>query len=97
GFAAALRVLRGHKDAEVARLAVPGQTEVAVSASVPLHSVIAWRRGAIEAGQALGTWAADHLRELPRGRLLWEAGAVEAGETLAEWVLAQDARRRSAR
>lgn len=96
-FAAALRGLRGHQDAEVARLSAPGQAEVTVSARIPFHSTAAWQRGAIAAGQTLGEWAAEHLRKLPRGRLLWEAAAVEAGETLAEWVLGQAVRRPSAR
>jgi len=97
GFAAALRDLRRHEDAEVRRLAPPGRTDAMVSVRLPGYAVIAWRRGAIEARQALGEWVAEHLRALPRGRALWEAGAVEAGQTLAEWVLAQDARRRSTR
>lgn len=96
-FAAALRSLRGQQDAEVVRLGVPGQAEVTVSARIPFHSAVAWQRGAIEAGLTLGEWAAEHLRKLPRDRLLWEAAAVEAGETLAEWVLDQAARRPSAR
>lgn len=96
-FAAALRDLRGQQSAGVVRLGAPGQAEVMVSIRIPFHSAVAWRRGAVEAGQTLGEWASEHLQKLPRGRLLWEAAAVEAGETLTEWVLGQAVRRRSAR
>jgi hypothetical protein len=95
-FAAALRASRGQNDTVVIARIGAG-AEVVTYASVPFHSEIAWRRGAIEAGQTLGQWASERIREMPTGRPLWEAAAVEAGETLAEWVLAQDARRRSAR
>jgi hypothetical protein len=98
-FAAAIRALRprNENDQVVARLRAQNEDEVTIRASVPLHAVSAWRRAAIEAQLPLGAWASDHLEAIPRHRLLWEAAAVEAGETLASWVLAQDARRRSAR
>lgn len=96
-FAAAVRALRPRNDQVVTRLRAHNEDEVTVRASVPLYAASAWRRAAIEAQVPLGAWASDHLRALPRRRLLWEAAAVEAGETLASWVLAQDARRRSAR
>lgn|SRR6188474_72533 len=96
-FATAVRALRPRTDQVVTRLRAHNEDEVTVRASVPLHAVSAWRRAAIEAQLPLGAWASDQLRALPRRRLLWEAAAVEAGETLASWVLAQDARRRSAR
>jgi hypothetical protein len=96
-FAAAVRALRPRTDQVVTRLRAHNEDEVTIRASVPLHAASAWRRAAIEAQMPLGAWASDQLRALPRRRLLWEAAAVEAGETLASWVLAQDARRRSAR
>lgn len=96
-YAAAVRALRPRSDQMVTRLRAHDGGEVTVRASVPLHSASAWRRAAIEAQVPLGVWVTDHLSALPRGRLLWEAAAVEAGETLTSWVLAQDARRRSAR
>jgi hypothetical protein len=96
-FAAAIRALQPQSDQVVARLRGHGEDELAIRASVPLHAASAWRRAAIEARLPLGAWATDHIRLMPRRRLLWEAAAVEAGETLASWVLAQDARRRSAR
>jgi hypothetical protein len=96
-FAAAVRALRLQNDQVVARLRAHNEDEVTIRASVPLYTASAWRRAAIEAQMPLGAWANDHLSALPRRRLLWEAAAVEAGETLASWVLAQDARRRSAR
>jgi hypothetical protein len=83
-FVQALRNLHGHESAAIARLRPRGSTDAAITASVPVCAVAAWQRGAIEAKQALGTWAADHLQNLPRGRLLWEAAAVEAGESLTE-------------
>lgn len=98
GFAASVRALRPRTDQVViTRLRVHNEDEVTVRASVPLHSVSAWRRAAIEAQLPLGAWVSDQLGVLPRHRLLWEAAAVEAGETLASWIFAQDARRRSAR
>jgi hypothetical protein len=96
-FAAAVRALRPQGDQVVPRFRAHNEDEVTIRASVPLHAASAWRRAAIEAQMPLGAWASDHLRPIPRRRLLWEAAAVEAGETLASWVLAQDARRRSAR
>lgn len=96
-FAAAVRALRPHNDQAVSRLRARKEDEVTIRASVPLHAASAWRRAAIEVQQPLGAWVSDHLRAIPRRRLLWEAAAVEAGEALASWVLAQDARRRSAR
>jgi hypothetical protein len=96
-FAAAVRALRPQNDQVVAKLRAHNEDEVTIRASVPLHAASAWRRAAIEAQMPLGAWASDHLSAIPRRRLLWEAAAVEAGETLASWVLAQDARRRSAR
>jgi hypothetical protein len=96
-FAAAVRALRPQNDQVVARLRAHNEDEVTIRASVPLHAASAWRRAAIEAQMPLGAWANHHLSAIPRRRLLWEAAAVEAGEALAAWVLAQDARRRSAR
>jgi hypothetical protein len=96
-FAAAVRALRPRNDQAVSRLRTHKEDEVTIRASVPLHTASGWRRAAIEAQQPLGAWVSDHLRSIPRRRLLWEAAAVEAGEALASWVLAQDARRRSAR
>lgn len=96
-FAAAVRALRPQNGQVVTRLGAHNKNEVTIRASLPLYAASAWRRAAIEAQMPLGAWASDHLRALPRRRLLWEAAAVEAGETLASWVLAQDARRRSAR
>ena len=97
-FAAAVRALPPHNDQPVSRLRPRKEDEVTmVRASVPLHTASAWRRAAIEAQQPLGVWVSGHLKVIPRRRLLWEAAAVEAGEALASWVLAQDARRRSAR
>ena len=59
---------------------------------VPLASLTAWRRAAIDCGETIEDWLARMLIPLPSGRVLWEAAAAERGETLAEWVLAQMAR-----
>jgi len=71
----------------------PAGATVRLTARVPYQAVIAWRRAAIERGQALEVWANERLGSLPRDRSLWEAAAAERGETLAEWVVLHAARR----
>jgi hypothetical protein len=96
-FSAALRRLGDKRETRTAVTMITTGEEIALKASLPYQSVSAWRRCAIESGQSLDAWAADHLKELPMGRFLWEAAAVERGETLTEWVLTQAARRSAAR
>lgn len=75
----------------------PCMRRTSISLTIPTHTLLAWTQVAEDAGDSVGSWAAQMLSDADAAPIAWEAAAAGAGLSIGEWISIQAARAASRR